>query len=182
VTTVRCQEIGAGARGDNARRTRRPAASDVLRIEIRAFRRQPNSRQLRAQHHAESGTEQRVAIVNEPASASQESVDGVGEVAPDLLHPCIVRLLDDACDLDATTCEVDDEQHVVTNETLECKHFDVEEVFRRWRPNARAGTSAKACAGRLCRRDFQSDRSAERSSSGFDMSIQCTASGLTIAR
>ena len=42
--------------------------------------------------------------------ATQEAIDGVGQIASNLIHPGAVRLAHDASDVDATGLEVDDEQ------------------------------------------------------------------------
>ena len=42
----------------------------------------------------------------------EEAIDGIGEIARHLLHEGLVRLVDDACDLDASRSQVYDEEHM----------------------------------------------------------------------
>src|SRR6266542_4360724 len=108
-------------------------------------------RTSRAEELPELVGEQGVAIVDEVALAHEEPIDVVGEVAGDLLHPGAVRLADDACDLDASRLDVDDEENEVADQATEREHLDGEEVRRRdraqmglqeggpWHPTAAQG-------------------------------------------
>src|SRR6266568_9450117 len=83
--------------------------------------------------------------------APEGTIDVVGEVAGDLLHPGAVGLADDACDLDAPRLDVDDEANEVADQATEREHLDGEEVRRRdraqmglqeggpWHPTAAQG-------------------------------------------
>ena len=58
----------------------------------------------------------------------QKTIDGIGQVTRDLLHPRFMRLLHDARDIDSPRSEVDDKQHVVSNEPSPRDRFNREEV------------------------------------------------------
>ena len=53
--------------------------------------------------------EQRIAVVEEVALAVEDTVDVVGEVASDLLHPFAMRFANQTSDVHATVLDVDDE-------------------------------------------------------------------------
>jgi hypothetical protein len=55
-------------------------------------------------------------------------VDGVSQVAGDLLHPSLVRFVNNARELAAPTGQVNHEQHVVPNQACECHDLDGEEI------------------------------------------------------
>jgi hypothetical protein len=58
----------------------------------------------------------------------QKSIYDVSQVTRDLLHPSAVWLVHDARNLYTSGCEVDDEQHVVPNQTSPSDSLDGEEV------------------------------------------------------
>jgi hypothetical protein len=87
-----------------------------------------------AEDRAERLGEQRVAVMDQVALVSQESVDAVGQVASDLLDPRIVwvaGVAGQAGNVHAAGLEVDDEPHDVADETAEREDLDGEEVGRR---------------------------------------------------
>src|SRR6185369_7617549 len=86
---------------------------------------------------AERRGEQWVAVVDQVALASQESVDPIGQVARELLDPCVVRMADQTGDVHAAGLEVDDKPDDVTDDTAEREYLDGEEVGRGDRAEAR---------------------------------------------
>lgn len=68
--------------------------------------------------------------VYEVLRIAQEPVDGINEVAGNLLHPGLVWLANDAGDLHAAGLEVDDEEHVGTDDARQDDNFNGEEIRR----------------------------------------------------
>ncbi len=61
----------------------------------------------------------------------QESVDGVGEVSPDLHHPAFVRPRRDPYDLDPARRQLDHEENIERDETTQAPDLDSEKVGSR---------------------------------------------------
>ena len=59
-----------------------------------------------------------------------KAIDRIREVACHQLHPSFVRLVDDAGDLHAPCCQLDDEKNVIANQSGPRDDFDREEVHR----------------------------------------------------
>ncbi len=72
----------------------------------------------------------RIPIEDDEVLVREESVDGVGEVAPDLHHPGFVRTRRDPYDLDPARRQLDDEEHVEGDKSADTPDFDREEVAR----------------------------------------------------
>jgi hypothetical protein len=90
------------------------------RVEIRAVRRQLQASDARgAKDVPELLREERISVVDQVALADQETIDAIGEVARDLLHPRAMRLPHDAADLYPLGLDVDEEEHEGANEAGE---------------------------------------------------------------
>src|SRR6516162_7172201 len=68
--------------------------------------------------------EQRIAIVDHVAHATEETVDSVGEIASNLHHPGAMGLANDARDVDPACLDIDDEQNVIANEPDERENLE----------------------------------------------------------
>src|SRR5215831_18862216 len=100
-----------------------------ISIQIRTSRRQlnrfyPSSRHGSPEHRAEP----RVAIMQDVSPLLQESPFLPDRVARHLLHPSLVRMSCDPGQADATTLQVNEEQHVVRYQAAPAQHFDREEI------------------------------------------------------
>ena len=81
-----------------------------VRVQVRTSRGQPQRFYVGvAKQPSERGRVERVAVEDEVPLAQQKAVDRIEQVASDLHHPLAVRLMDDACDLDATRLQLDHE-------------------------------------------------------------------------
>ena len=69
-------------------------------VQIRAPCRQSDwIRTAILEHMSETGRVQRVPVHDEISDTPQEAVEGIGQIASHLLHPCFTRLSRDANDL-----------------------------------------------------------------------------------
>ena len=68
--------------------------------------------------------------MNQVPRVTQKSVDRIGEVASDLLHPLAIGIDSNASDLDGTSLELHHEEHRVANGAEDPQDFHVEEVAR----------------------------------------------------
>jgi hypothetical protein len=79
-------------------------------VQIRASWRDPNRRHARfGKYVQELGREQRIAIVDQIAFPSQQSICRIRQVASDLAHPQSVHLRGDAGNLDFSRRQLDKE-------------------------------------------------------------------------
>lgn len=80
-------------------------------------------------HHGKTATgEVRIVVQDQIEFVAQEAVHIVDEVSADLHHPRASGVTGDAGNLDPARAQLDDEQHLVADETKEGEHFDGEEV------------------------------------------------------
>ena len=109
----------------------RPDKTLGIRVQVRASRRQAQKLHVaRCQDLFEVSRVQRVPVDDQMARVFQESACRVREVASDLRHPCPVGTGRDAGDVNATSLQIDDEEHEVANKTADRQHFNAEEVRR----------------------------------------------------
>ena len=66
--------------------------------------------------------------MDDVARVRQEAIERIGEIASNLLHPLVVRLVVDARDRHAACLQFDDEENEVAPETGECQHLHGEQV------------------------------------------------------
>jgi hypothetical protein len=65
-----------------------------------------------------------------PRAAEKTTVHG-GDVPRDLLHPGAVRMRRDSSDVYRPGSNIDEEEDVIGDESLECTYFDAQEIGRR---------------------------------------------------
>ena len=82
----------------------------------------------RVQEAPEGGAELAVPVMDEKASAGQKAPVGHGDVAGDLLHPLLVGVRCQPGNVDLPAGEVDEEEDVVGNQSLERPDLCREEV------------------------------------------------------
>lgn len=66
--------------------------------------------------------------MNELQFTSQETVDDVGQVPGLRFHPRLVRLMGNACVLDASRLQIDDEKHEIAHQAMQRETLDAEEA------------------------------------------------------
>ncbi len=117
---------------DHAGQALRPHGSNEsfgVCVQVGAARRQPHHGDAcMLEDLAERARVERIAIEDQVPGTAQEAIEGIGEVAGRLLHPCLAGLAGDACDVHAASPDVDDEENEVANQSTRLEHLDREEV------------------------------------------------------
>ena len=81
-----------------------------------------------SQHFRPRIREQRIAIVNQMPRIVEESINRIGQVPRDLLHPRLIRINTDSCNLDRACFALNDEEHHVPDGAESADSFNAEEV------------------------------------------------------
>ena len=76
----------------------------------------------------ELGREEGIAVMNEETVILEESVKAISQVTSDLLHPWTFALLCNARDVNFSSCESDDQKHVIADDSFECEDLYGEEI------------------------------------------------------
>lgn len=69
-----------------------------------------------------------ISVENQIPLAAKESVFGIGDITRNLGHPAIVRVRCDAGDVHRPRCDVDEEQEVIRDQSLERVYLDAQEI------------------------------------------------------
>jgi hypothetical protein len=119
-------------KGDDVAETLGACRSDptlLERIQVRTSGRQhhrPHTPSL--EDVSKPIPEQRIPVMDEVADILEKPIDGISEVPGHLLHPSIVGIVDNTCDVDATRLNLHDDEHGVAYEPAKGEDFDIEEV------------------------------------------------------
>jgi hypothetical protein len=100
-----------------------------VRIAVGTFRRDLGADDApRLQDRGERFREQRVSVVNQVLRSAEKSIDGVGQVTGDLLHPLSGGIDSNAGYLDGAGLDLDDEEDHVADRAEDAENLDAEEV------------------------------------------------------
>ena len=69
-----------------------------------------------------------ISVENQIPLAAKKSVFGIGDITRNLGHPAIVRVRCDAGDVHRPRCDVDEEQEVIRDPSLERVYLDAQEI------------------------------------------------------
>jgi len=98
-------------------------------VEVGAPGRQTHAADAAAeQQFRELSSKHRITVMNQETRVLEEAVDGIEQAADRVLYPSLMQVSDDACDANATSFQVDSEEHVVPDDARERDDFDGDEV------------------------------------------------------